>query len=86
MILSKGFYNSNNGKSLEGKVSPSQLRWYGVENDLIKAYSKADDELKAFTGHTENWDEANTKIKNELFNAKVEAQNAIEKRLEELSK
>ena len=84
MILNRGYYR--NGKSLSGKVSPSQLRWYGIEDHLINAYSKADNQLKAFTSHTEDWNEKNNKTRDKLFNAKVEAQKAIENRLEELSK
>lgn len=83
MLLTKE-YTSKEGKTVQGKVSPSNLRWYGVEEDLIKAYSIADNKLQAFCGCTTEWGGEETAKRDELFEAKMKAQEAIEKRLEEL--
>lgn len=83
MLLTKEYTNKE-GKTVQGKVSPSNLRWYGVEEDLIKAYSIADNKLQAFCGCTAEWGEEETAKRDELFEAKMKAQTAIEKRLEEL--
>lgn len=86
MILTKDFSNKENGKYLTGKVSPSNLRWYGVEDELISAYNQADDKLQAFCGCTTDWNKETNAERDRLFEAKKEAQKAIEQRLSELSK
>lgn len=86
MILTTDFSNNENGKYLTGKVSPSNLKWYGVEDELISAYNKADSKLQAFCGCATEWDEETNAERDRLFEAKKDAQKAIEKRLAELSK
>lgn len=83
MLLIKEYTNKE-GKTLRGKVSPSNLRWYGVEEDLIKAYSIADNKLQAIYACKAKQGEEEIMKRDELFKAKMKAQEAIEKRLEEL--
>lgn len=87
MHLTKGYFVvGKNGKEtyVGGKVSPSQLRYVGVEDDLIKAYDRAKSSLDVYTGSLNYKGE--TEKEKELREAKFKALDAIEKRLEELSK
>lgn len=83
MILSRNFYIKNT--VLSGKVSPSNLRYVGVEQKLIDEYTVADSELKAYTSRrTELGEEYSIEEENRLRDAKFKALDDIEKRLEEL--
>lgn len=83
MILSRNFYVKNT--VLSGKVSPSNLRYVGVDQKLIDEYTVADSELKAYTSRkTELGDDYSIEEENRLKDAKFKALDKIEKCLESL--
>lgn len=84
MIL-KNTYTINN-TLLKGKVSPSNLRYVGVEEELIDAYEEANSKLQAYCSLKEEMgDEYSREEEEERRASKFNALNAIENRLAELS-
>lgn len=61
-----------------GTYSPSQLRYEGVSDELIREYELAKDKLDVYTSHVSDRD---FEKEERLEQAKFDAQNAIEKAL-----